>query len=255
MSIVEQNTFAADVRTTEDGKKSVLDLLRQQGVSNPSQCLKRIQVQYPEVLTTCDNFQFPGAGQRKTPVVDRDGWFQILGLLPTVAGVKYRKAAATVMGKLQDGDAELGAELIIRDHNKERVERAKKRLLVTDTNRQVAALATAHGVNPGMLHNDRYRGLYRRTAKQLRIEAGIGEKETPLDVLSARDNGMNWLANQMAIEAENPDLVFDFANDIRESYGRRVGKELTPIFEEKRIRPSQAQKIAYAPEYQIEMPI
>jgi hypothetical protein len=106
-----------------------------------------------------------------------------------------------------------------------------------------------------MLHNDRYRGLYRRTAKQLRIEAGIGEKETPLDVLSARDNGMNWLANQMAIEAENPDLVFDFANDIRESYGRRVGKDLTPIFEEKRIRPSQAQRIAYAPEYQLEMPI
>jgi hypothetical protein len=154
-----------------------------------------------------------------------------------------------------DGDSDLAAEMMLRDHNKERVERAKKRLLVADTNRQVAALASKHGLNPGVLHNDRYRGLYRRTAKQLRIEAGIGEKETPLDVLSTRDNTMNSLANQMAIEADNPDLAYDFANDIRDAYQKRMGKVLTPIFEAKRLRPSQAQRIAYAPEYQMEMPL
>jgi hypothetical protein len=147
--------------------------------------------------------------------------------------------------KVSEGDADLGADLILRDHNKERVERAKKRLLVCDANKQVADLAIAHGVNPGVLHNDRYRGLYRKTAAQLRQEGGVKGKGTPLDVLSARDNGMNWLANQMSVEADDPNLLFDFANDIRESYQKRVGKPLEPIFETRSIRPAQAKSIAF----------
>lgn len=147
--------------------------------------------------------------------------------------------------KVVKGDAELGAELILRDHNKERVERAKKRLLVCDTNKQVADLAISHGLNPGVLHNDRYRGLYRKTAAQLRAEGGIKGKGTPLDVLSSRDNGMNWLANQMAVEANDPSLAFDVANGIRDLYKKTTGKELQPIFESRSIRPSQAKAIAF----------
>lgn len=155
--------------------------------------------------------------------------------------------------KVVEGDAELGADLILRDHNKDRVDRAKKRLLGCDTNKQVADLAIAHGINPGVLHNDRYRGLYRKTAKQLREDGGIKGKSTPLDVMSSRDNGMNWLANQMAVEADNPTLVFDFANDIRESYQKRVGKPLEPIFEAQSLRPSQAKSIAFGSTYQMEL--
>lgn len=157
--------------------------------------------------------------------------------------------------KVIEGDAELGAEMILRDHNKERVDRAKKRLLVCDTNKQVADLAIAHGINPGVIHNDRYQGLYRKTARQLRKDAGINSKATPLDLMSTRDNGFNWLANQMAVEADNPSLTFDFANDIRESYQKRVGKPLKPIFEAQAIRPSQAKSIAFGKDYQMELPV
>jgi hypothetical protein len=177
-----------------------------------------------------------------------------LGLLPGACGQAYREKAANIVRRYLEGDADLGVEMILRDHNKERVERAKKRLLVCDTNKQVADLAIKHGVNPGVLHNDRYRGLYRMNAKQLRTEGGVSDKETPLDVLSARDNGMNWLANQFAIEADNPDVLFDFANDMRDSYRRRIGKDLTPVFEPNKIRPSQAKNIAFG-NNQLEIPI
>jgi hypothetical protein len=98
------------------------------------------------------------------------------------------------------------------------------------------------------------RGLYRRTAKQLREDAGIGDRETPLDVLSTRDNGFNWLANQMAVEANDPNLLFNAANGIRDLYRQTTGKVLEPIFESKKIRPSQAKSIAFGIN-QLEIPV
>jgi KilA-N domain len=157
--------------------------------------------------------------------------------------------------KVVEGDADLGADLILRDHNKDRVDRAKKRLLVCDTNKQVADLAIAHGINPGVIHNDRYRGLYRKTAKQLREDAGVKGKTTPLDLMSTRDNGFNWMANVMAVEANDPNMAFDFANGIRDLYEKKMGKPLEPIFETQSIRPSQAKSIAFGSSYQMEMAI
>jgi hypothetical protein len=81
MSIVEQNTFAADVRTTEDGRKSVFDLLDRQGVTNAGRTWKRLCERYPEVVASCRYWKFPGAGQRETPVVDSAGWEKIESLL------------------------------------------------------------------------------------------------------------------------------------------------------------------------------
>lgn len=234
------------IRRTEDGRYSVYDLIRVAGAKKGERKVwERLCAQFPEVVAKCHDFQFPGQGQRSTPVATVENCLYILGLLPGVCGKTYREFAANIVRRYIEGDADLGASLILRDHNKERVERAKKRLLVADTNKQVADLAIKHGINPGALHNDRYRGLYRKTAKQLRSDAGIKNNQTPLDVMSTRDNGMNWLANQMAVEADDPSLAFDFANDIRESYQRRVGKPLEPIFESKAIRPSQAKSIAF----------
>lgn len=234
------------IRRTEDGRFSVYDLIRIAGGNkNGRQGWKSMCDQHPEVVSKVDNLQFPGAGQRSTPVATAENCLYILGLLPGVCGQSYRESAAKIVRKYIEGDADLGAELILRDHNKGRVERAKKRLLVCDTNKQVADLAIAHGVNPGVLHNDRYRGLYRKTAAQLRECGGVKGKSTPLDVLSSRDNGMNWLANQMAVEADDPSLLFDAANGIRDLYKKTTGKELQPIFEAQAIRPSQAKVIAF----------
>lgn len=157
--------------------------------------------------------------------------------------------------RVAEGDSDLAADMMIRDHNKGRVERAKNRVLCSETNKQTAAIAQMAGLPVGKVHNDRYNGLYRKTAAQLRTMSGLKHSETPLDVMSSRDLQMNGLANTLSLEAGNADLLFDFANDIKESYEKRMGKPLVPIFEENLLRPQQARAIAYAPEYQGELPV
>jgi hypothetical protein len=255
-SIVIPELSGSKIRKTEDGRFSVYDLIRiVGGKKNPRQNWYDLCGKYLEVVGKTDNFQFIGAGQRLTPVANVDNCLYIIGLLPGVCGQTYREKAASIVRRYIEGDADLGLEMIYRDHNKERVDRAKKRLLVCDTNKQVADLAINHKINPGVLHNDRYRGLYRRTAKQLREAAGLSDRETPLDSLSARDNGMNWLANQLAVEANNPDLLFEAANGIRNLYQQTTGKVLEPIFEPQRIRATQAKSIAFGSTNQLELPV
>jgi hypothetical protein len=150
---------------------------------------------------------------------------------------------------------DFAAEILIKSHNKGRVDRAKNRLLCSDTNKQTAEIAHKAGLNIGKVHNDRYNGLYRKTASQMRVEAGIGKDETPLDSMSSRDLQMNGLANTLTLESGDADMLFDFANDIRESYERRMKKPLVPCFEEKKLRPNQAKAIAYSLDYQSELPV
>ena len=38
------------------------------GQKNPRQVWERLIASHPEVVPKCDNLQFPGAGQRETPV-------------------------------------------------------------------------------------------------------------------------------------------------------------------------------------------
>ncbi|WP_414589766.1 hypothetical protein [Scytonema sp. PCC 10023] len=86
------------IRTTEDNRFSVFDTIRViGGKKNPHETWKRLCDDYPEVLTKYDNFQFPGAGQRLTPVADTEGIFYIIGLLPGSVGHAYREAAAREM--------------------------------------------------------------------------------------------------------------------------------------------------------------
>jgi hypothetical protein len=150
---------------------------------------------------------------------------------------------------------EFAANILIASHNKTNVDRAKNRILCSETNKQTATIAHMSGLNIGKVHNDRYNGLYRKTASQLRAMAGLKDHETPLDVMSSRDLQMNGLANTLALEANDADLLFDFANDIKESYEKRMKKPLSPMFEERLLRPNQARAIAFKPEYQTELPV
>jgi hypothetical protein len=103
--------------------------------------------------------------------------------------------------RVMEGDSDLAAEMMIRDHNKDRVDRAKKRVLVSGTNKETMELAKVDGARYADVHNDRYKGLYHKDARQLRIEAGITKDQTPLDKMSAYDLNLNSLANQMALMA------------------------------------------------------
>ena len=68
------------IRRTEDGKISVYDLISVvSGQKSPREVWRRLTEQYPEVVTKCDNLKFKGAGQRNTPVTDKEGALYILG--------------------------------------------------------------------------------------------------------------------------------------------------------------------------------
>lgn len=157
--------------------------------------------------------------------------------------------------KYLKGDAELGAELIIRDHNKERVERAKKRVLVATTNKETMELAKDTGTPYAQVHNDRYRGLYQMNAKQLREDGGLDKKETPLDALSEYDLVLNSLVNLRAKMLGNPNAIQQVANTVRKSHKEDFGTDLKPTWEKNRLRPSQARLLAYGQDYQTELPL
>jgi hypothetical protein len=266
LSLVIPELHGSKIRRTADGRFSVYDLIRIcGGVKNAHQFWngnkskkdsthQGLAERFPEITLLVEFYTFPGKGRNTTLVGNVDACLQILGLLPGTCGQAYREKAANIVRRYIEGDADLGAELIIRDHNIERVERAKKRLLVCETNKQVAQMASSSGLSHGLLHNDRYQGLYEKTAQQLREEVGITDKKSPLNRMSVRDLAMNSMANILAIEAGDPNTLYDFASDIRDSYHRRIGKKLKPIFEEDILRPSQARSIAFG-NYQLEIPV
>ena len=126
-------------------------------------------------------------------------------------------------------------------------------LLDTEISSQI--IAAHFDLDIAEVHNNRYRGLYRKNATQLREEAGLKKSETPLDRLSAYDLNLNSLANQMALISGDSGKVLDAAIGLRQLHEQTVGKPLQPTWEEKHLRPNQAKAIAYSPEYQTELPV
>jgi len=54
---------------------------------NPRKAWERLTESHPEVVTKCDHLQFPGPGQRDTPVAKtKEDAYYILGLLPGAVG-------------------------------------------------------------------------------------------------------------------------------------------------------------------------
>lgn len=72
----------APIRTTEDGRFSVFDVLVGFGVcdkSNTQKVLKRLLDRQPAFKDQVSYVQFPGRGQRKTPVAFESDLIEILG--------------------------------------------------------------------------------------------------------------------------------------------------------------------------------
>lgn len=88
------------VRATADKRFSVYDVLVAFGVTDKANCrnvFSRITSKYPEVLTKCINFKFPGRGQRQTPVATEEGMYQILMLCPGKRGAEFRAWVADII--------------------------------------------------------------------------------------------------------------------------------------------------------------
>lgn len=157
--------------------------------------------------------------------------------------------------KVVEGDADLGAELILRDHNKDRQQKALKRVKVTLSNKEVNALSHKHGLPYYKLHDDRSVGLYGKTTKQLRLEGDIHNKETPLNYLSDKDISYADTANAMVIDADNPSLMALAAAGIADLHKRITGKKLEPTWDSERLTPAKARKITYSSTYQMELAV
>lgn len=87
-----------EIRVTSDSRFSVFDTIEVVGgKKNPRDAWDDLQLIHPEVVGKTDNFQFPGRGQRNTPVANTENIFYIIGLLPGAVGRAYREDAAREM--------------------------------------------------------------------------------------------------------------------------------------------------------------
>lgn len=156
--------------------------------------------------------------------------------------------------RVVEGDSDLAADMMIRDHNKDRQQKALKRVKATVSNRTVNGLSQKHGLPFYKIHDDRNVGLYGRTTKQLRTDGGIEGKETPLNYMSDLDLSYADTANGMVIEADNPALMALAASGIAELHRKITGKSLQPKWESDRLTPTQARTITHSAFYQTELP-
>lgn len=256
-NLVISELHNSKIRRSEDEKYSALDIIRVlSGRKNPGRTLKELCMEYNDLSTKLYYYKFKknnGALSRKTPCLDKDGVFYLIGLLPGKIGNEYREKAANLVRRYIEGDADLGLEIFYRDKNKQRQERAERRLQVAKTNKQVATLVGKDGnVSYSTVHNDRYKGLYQKTASELRTDCGAKPKETPLNYMSEIDLTFNLLANQVAIKKNNPGAIFSAANGLRDYYRQQTGEDLAPQWVEACLPPKKARKALNG---QLEIPL
>jgi prophage antirepressor-like protein len=101
LTILEFNYGGSTVRSTEDQRFSVYDVLVAFGVadkpSNAKNVYDRLAASNLELTTICSKFKFPGRGQRDTPVATEEGIYQILMLCPGQRGAEFRSWAAGIL--------------------------------------------------------------------------------------------------------------------------------------------------------------
>lgn len=91
---------------------SVFDVIKTiTETTNPHMTFARLQLQYPDVLTKNDNLQFPGMGERLTPVCKVNEMIEIINLLPGPRAARFRQAGAKVLVRYLGGDETLIDEI------------------------------------------------------------------------------------------------------------------------------------------------
>jgi hypothetical protein len=77
-----------------------------------ARAIRDITAAHPEVKHFLFNFQFPGQGQRKTPVTDVRGIVEVVMLLPGKRAATARRQAAEILVRYMGGDVSLVGEII-----------------------------------------------------------------------------------------------------------------------------------------------
>ena len=202
---ITKEWFDGNVRQTEDGKASVLDLIRNAIVGRGErQVWQRLKEQNPELEELVSSVRFSDAcghlQKTPTPVADLEGWLQILALLPGTAGKKYRQTTAEIMVRIWRGDADLGLAIMLRDTNKVRSARAEARLRVAGFNKRVTEAAMENNERPDFVHNARYVGFYLMSTGKVRHQMGIQRKDTPLDYMGSGELAIHETIQHIALK-------------------------------------------------------
>lgn len=113
LEFINYNTFIR-VKPGSPPLISVIDMIMAvTGLDNDSagKTFRRICNRNSDVRTKCPNFQFPGQGQRETPVTDLDTLLSILNDLNGKNAKLYREATARKLRQYFAGDQNLHTEL------------------------------------------------------------------------------------------------------------------------------------------------
>lgn len=195
----------ARIRRTDDGRVSVFDLIAViGGQKNSREPWKRLCKIYTEVVTKCDNLQFPGAGQRLTPVVTRENALYIIGLLPGTIGKKYREFAANLVIRYLDADISVAEEVVDRNDNPEDLERLETRIKGKRGRRRFTDALQAVGLTDGQSYavctNGIYRGGLGETAQGLRKKMKLRKRDNVRDHLSLTELSIITLSENVAAD-------------------------------------------------------
>ena len=222
------SVFAADfegdaIRGNEKGQFSIFDVLsafvkptvrngKQAEDINPRQVYKSITERNPEVVQFCDNFKFPGKGQRETPVADEEGIYQILMLCPGKRGAEFRAWAAKIVRERREEESnpELaysrGRQRAINvwknqgksdDEITLQLKGIEARCHLTDT---LKSHGVTEGWQYGAITNEIYLELFGQKASELKSDRGLAKSDRLRDSFSRVESAANLLAEVLASE-------------------------------------------------------
>lgn len=202
-------------RITEDGRFSIFDVLVGFEVCkssrNAPEVWKRIHTEHSEVITFCDNFKFPGRGQRETPVATEEGIYQVLMLCPGKKGAEFRAWAAKLVRERREEES--NPELAL-SRGRERAVRSWRKQGKTDSeiSKQIQLIENrchftdtlkAHGVEGkyyGIITNEIYLALFDSTAKELKEQRGLTKNDRLRDTFSRVEVAATYLVEALGAE-------------------------------------------------------
>lgn len=204
-----------EIRETDEGYYSVYDYISVLiNTTNPTLIFNRMCNQYPELLSICKEYTFTRKngkkGNQKTPVTDREGLLQIIGLLPGLAGKKYRQNIAEIIERFLRGDVTLAEQILAKttDDTTLAAHIAVERIdndadLVDVANRAVDNMKQESSVRRVIAHAEvqkDYLTTYHEEQREIAARGGVnewGRKELPFRLRRntfAETNRINTLA-------------------------------------------------------------
>ncbi len=202
---------AAEIRKTDDGMFSVIDViavLTGKNAHYAAKILRRI-LQDSAVGTNLSPHKFSGKGQRETPVADRETILQIMQMLPGIAGDVIRKETATLVLRYIDADITLADDIIQRTEDPEALRWIATRAQGKAVRNSFTKTLAKHGVNRDGYRectNAIYKPLFGGGAAVVRQKVGVPERANPREQMSSMQLSAVMLAEngaQMIIDTQN----------------------------------------------------